>query len=56
MDDINVADLGIMIAVILLIAVCIRTLISDKKSGSCSCGAVSCSGCTGCRVALQKRQ
>ena len=32
MDDINVADLGIMIAVILLIAVCIRTLMDTLRT------------------------
>ena len=56
MKGINIADLVVMIAVILVILVCIRALISNKKSDRCSCGEASCSGCAGCRMALQKRQ
>ncbi|MBR2746071.1 MAG: hypothetical protein IKD99_05080 [Erysipelotrichaceae bacterium] len=55
MKGINIADLGVLIAVILLITICIKALISNKKSGKCSCGAASCSGCAGCKIAMQKR-
>ena len=56
MAQFNIADAGIMMLVALLISLCVRNLINDRKAGVPSCGAKSCSGCAGCRMALQKRQ
>ena len=51
----NITDLVILALVILLIAVCIRNLLNDRKAGVPSCGARSCAHCAGCRMAMQKR-
>ncbi len=49
----NFADVIILVLVIGLIALCIRNLINDRKSGVPSCGAKSCSGCgVSCTCAL----
>lgn len=42
----NIWDIAILSAVIIMVALAVRRLRKDKKAGkSCGCG---CEGCTGC--------
>ena len=41
----NPGDLLIIVLIGLLMYVCIRSLINDRKNGVPSCGAKSCSSC-----------
>ena len=41
----NIADIIIIALIAGLVALCVRSLIKDRKAGVPSCGAKSCSGC-----------
>ncbi len=43
----NLANIITLLCIGLLIYICVRNLINDKKSGVPSCGAKSCASCLG---------
>ncbi len=51
----NYGNIIILSIVGLIMFLCIRSLIKDKKAGVPSCGAKSCSGCGG-SCALQRKE